>query len=135
MRLPFISTTSHASHPLLEKIIMLAPDRTCIFKFFGPEYFLPVEVQLQQNGYDLFECMITGLPVRHQARGDYLEAHFRPLLDATLDMVMALQHVSACTSGTEYVQTYIAVQNLIGAQKAAMAMYCSTHNYEKKSVE
>lgn len=101
MRLPFISTTSHASHPLLEKIIMLAPDRTCISKFFGPEYFLPVEVQLQQNGYDLFECMITGLPVHHQARGDYLEAHFRPLLDATLDMVMALQHVSTCTSGTE----------------------------------
>lgn len=123
MKLPFIQTTTHAFHPLLEKIIMLAPDRTSFFKVFGSGNILPFETQLQQNGYDLFQSLIVGLPTNHRERGDYLEAHFRPWLDATMDMIMELESVSTSKYGEGYVQAYIAVQNLIGAQKAAMAMY------------
>ncbi|WP_227003299.1 hypothetical protein [Kozakia baliensis] len=71
----------------------------------------------------LFQIMVADLPTVHQKRGDHLEAHFRPLLDATMEMVMALPDRSANTAGTHYAQAYIAVQNLIGAQKAAMSMY------------
>ncbi|WP_193562044.1 hypothetical protein [Acetobacter sp. DmW_136] len=124
MRLPFIAPPSHAFHPLLEKIIFLAPDRTCVISLLGTDAALPEEEQLQQNGYDLFQMTVSNLPTDHQMRGDYLEAHFRPLLDTAIEMAMALTDRPAHVPEASYVQTYIAVQNLIGAQKAAMDLYC-----------
>lgn len=126
MRLPFIARSSHVLHPLLEKIILLAPDRTCVVSLLATDVSLPEEEQLQQNGYALFQMTVADLPTTYQARGKYLEAHFRPLLDAAMEMIMALPDIPADASGKHYAQAYIAVQNLIGAQKAAMSMYCRT---------
>ncbi|WP_176364891.1 hypothetical protein [Acetobacter tropicalis] len=124
MRLPFTAPASHVLHPLLEKMILLAPDRTCIISSLGTDAALPEEAQLQQNGYDLFQMTVSNLPSDHKMRGDYLEAHFRPLLDAAMEMIMVLTNRHAHVPKASYVQTYIAVQNLIGAQKAAMDLYC-----------
>lgn len=121
MRLPFIRLPSLVLHPLLGKIILLVPDRTCVLAVLGQNDFLPEEEQLQRNGYELFQMMVADLPTAHQERGNHLEAHFRPLLNAAMEMVMTLPDN---TSGMYYAQAYIAVQNLIGAQKAAMSMYC-----------
>ncbi|ASC07291.1 hypothetical protein S101468_03090 (plasmid) [Acetobacter pasteurianus subsp. pasteurianus] len=35
MRPPFIRPPSHVLHPLFEKIILLAPDRTCVLAVLG----------------------------------------------------------------------------------------------------
>nr|WP_269111172.1 hypothetical protein [Acetobacter senegalensis] len=126
MRLPIIARSSHVLHPLLEKILLLAPDRTCVVSLLGSDVSLPEEEQLQQNGYELFQMMVADLPITYHERGNYLEAHFRPLLDAAMEMIMALPDISADASGKHYAQAYIAVQNLIGAQKGAMSMYCRT---------
>ncbi|WP_231874945.1 hypothetical protein [Acetobacter cerevisiae] len=85
---------------------------------------MPDEEQLRQNGCDMFQMMVADLPTVHQERGNHLEAHFRPLLNVAMEMVMTLLDMPENTSGTYYAQAYIAVQNLIGAQKAAMSMYC-----------
>ncbi|WP_231862531.1 hypothetical protein [Acetobacter pasteurianus] len=124
MRSPFIRPPSLVLHPLLEKIILLAPGRNCVLAFLGQNDFLPEEEQLQQNGCELFQMMVADLPTVHRERGNHLEAHFRPLLNAAMEMLMALPDMQENTSGTHYAQAYIAVQNLIGAQKAAMSMYC-----------
>lgn len=124
MRPPFIRPPSHVLHPLLEKIILLAPDRTCVLSFLKQKDLLPDEEQLQQNGYDLFQMMVADLPTAHQERGNHLEAHFRPLLNAAMEMVMTLPDMPENASGEHHAQAYIAVQNLIGAQKAATSMYC-----------
>ena len=124
MRLPFIAPRSHVLHPLLEKIILLAPDRTCVSSFLGTDAALPEEEQLQQNGYDLFQMPVADLATDHRTRCDYVEAHFRPLLDTAMEMVMALTDRPIHVPEASYVQTYMAVQNLIGARKAAMDLYC-----------
>ncbi|MFT8718470.1 hypothetical protein [Acetobacter sp.] len=124
MRPQFIRPPSLVLHPLLEKIILLAPDRTCVLAFLRQNDSLPEEEQLQQNGYDLFQMMVADLPTAHQERGNHVEAHFRPLLNAAMEMVMTLPDMSANASREHYAQAYIAVQNLVGAQKAAMSMYC-----------
>lgn len=124
MRLPFTAPPTHVLHPLLEKIILMAPDRTCVISLLGTDVALPEEEQFQKNGYDLFQMMVSNLPTDHQMCGDYLEAHFRPLLDTAIEMAMALTDGPAHVLEASYVQTYIAVQNLIGAQKAAMDLYC-----------
>lgn len=123
MRLPIIARSSHVLHPLLEKIILLAPDRTCVVSLLGSDVSLPEEEQLQQNGYELFQMMVADLPITYHERGNYLEAHFRPLLDAAMEMIMA---ASERSENAHCAKVYIAVQNLIGAQKAAMSMYCRT---------
>lgn len=66
--------------------------------------------------------MVTDLSTVHQERSDHLEAHFRPPLHAAMEMMMSWPDMPVNTSGTHCAQAYIAVLNLIDAQKAAMSL-------------
>ncbi|GBQ77360.1 hypothetical protein AA14337_0798 [Acetobacter malorum DSM 14337] len=66
--------------------------------------------------------MVADLSTVHQERSDHLEAHFRPPLHAAMEMIMSLPDMPINTSGTHYAQAYIAVLNMIDAQKSAMSL-------------
>lgn len=113
-------------HPLVRHLLSLAPDRATALRVHdGPP--LQEEASLQQAGAQILHSLVGVVPTEFAARGTRLETVFRPLLDEALALALRVRFPGAAAypAGQAIVQAYVAAQQVVGAQRAAMALYCT----------
>ena len=118
-------------HPMLQRLLGMAPDRAEVLAFVNDAVQIPEEHALQQAGGQMLRVFVQTLPASYKERAKQLEALFRVMVDHAFSQVIKLRAVPELgiepenTAAHAMVMAYVAVQQVVGARCMAMELYNS----------
>ncbi|MFT8417722.1 MAG: hypothetical protein ABF636_02670 [Acetobacter sp.] len=120
-----------AAHPVLRRLLSMAPDRAGVLAFVEDPAQLAEEALLQQAGGQMLELFMGPLPSAYRQRGQQLEVLFRTMVGHAFNLVMMARFAPEQVVGAQNnaqqakVMAYVATQQVIGARRMAMDLYNS----------
>lgn len=125
------STAGAGVHPVLHRLLSLAPKRTELLALVGENAPVAEEEALRCAGGQMLEVFAQNLPRSYREKGQRLEDLFRMMVEHALDLAHKARFMheqgpqQADTTRQALITAYVAAQHVIGAQCRAMDLYNS----------